>query len=173
MTVQQEVLKSETPAYVELFKLDLTSSNIPDLSGQKFYLTPMLNNNYTPISFGGQEYLPYPLEITGITQSTEGAPARPTLNIANISKYFGALSFQYNDIIGSTVEYIRTFEPYLGLETSISLPPMRFIIRKKLAHNKVGMSFELGFPQDKERSFMPKRQMLRKDFPGLGVNKNV
>lgn len=173
MTIAQDVLKPEVPAYIELFELDFSPTNIAELSGVKMYLTPMVQANYTPVMFGNQQYSPFPLELTGIKQSSEGAPPRPTLAVANINKYFGSLAFVYYDIIGTSVTYIRTFEPYLNLASRLSLPPMKFTIAKKLTHNKLGLSFELRIPTDKERAFMPRRQMLKKDFPGLGINKNV
>jgi hypothetical protein len=38
--------------------------------------------------------------------------------------------------------------------------------------DKPGKSL-LRSPLDKERAFLPKRQMLRRDFPGLSINKHV
>jgi lambda family phage minor tail protein L len=123
--------------------------------------------------FGGETYSPFPVHISGISQSSEGAPPRPSISIANVNKYIGAMAFQYGDIIGSTVTYIRTFEPYLNQVSRISLPPLRYYIAKKTVHDKTVLSFELRDFRDKERAYMPKRQMLKKDFPGLGINKNV
>lgn len=173
MTIAQDILKPEVPAYIELFEIDLTTTNLGELSGQKLYLTPMVQANYTPVMFGNQQYSPFPLDITGIKQTSDGAPPRPTLAVANINKYFGSLAFAYYDIVGASVVYIRTFAPYLNLGSRLSLPPMKFTIAKKLTHNKLGLTFELRIPTDKERAFMPRRQMLKKDFPGLGVNKRV
>jgi hypothetical protein len=33
------------------------------------------------------------------------------------------------------------------------------------------LSFELRSPLDSDRGMLPKRQMLKRDFPGLGINK--
>ena len=177
MTIQQDVLKSEIPVLIELFKVDLSKTNEPGLAGSILYLTPMTNaadiSAPQPVSFGGNSYSPFPLQITGIESSSEGAPARPTLAVSNISKYFGGLVFAYNDIIGAEVTYIRTFSTYLNTSSEISMPPMRYQIAKKVSHNKAAISFELRSFNDKERAFMPKRQMLKKDFPGLGINKYV
>lgn len=173
MTIAQDILKSEVPAFVELFEIDLSTTNIPELLGQTLYLTPIKASTAT-IGFGtGINYSPFPLEITGIEDSTDAAPARPQLVISNISKYMGSLAFLHSDIIGASVTYIRTFAPYLNLASRLSLPPQKFVIRQKLTHNKLMLTFELGSPLDKERAYLPKWQMLKKDFPGLGVNKRV
>lgn len=172
MTIAQDILQTTAPGYIELFEIDLTKTNIPELTGTIFRCTNS-DVNFTGILFGGSTYVPFPIELTGISQTSSGAPARPQLNIANINKYFGSLAFKYNDIIGADITYIRTFEPYLNLISRLSLPPMKFNIAKKLIHNKNGLSFELRSPLDRERAVMPKNQMLKRDYPGLGVNKRV
>lgn len=177
MTIAQDVLKSEVPAFIELFDIDLASTNEAELVNNIFRVTPMTEStdliNIQNVTFGGEIYVPFPIQITGIGFSSEGAPPRPTLSVANINKYIGALAFKYSDIIGANVIYTRTFSPYLGLNSKISLPPLKFFIAKKISHNKMGISFELRDFRDKERAFLPKRQMLKRDFPGLGINKYV
>lgn len=172
MTINQDIEKSVVPAFVELFDIDLSTTNIPALSDSVFRCTPMTTGTAN-VQFGGDTYIGYPIHISGISQSSDGAPPRPSLSISNIAKYIGALAFQYDDIIGATVTYTRTFEPYLNQVSRISLPPLRYYIAKKTMHDKTILSFELRDFRDKERAFMPKRQMLKKDFPGLGINKNV
>lgn len=177
MTIAQDILKSEVPAFIELFDIDLSSTNIPELVNSVLRLTPMTDStdlaNIHNISFGGQSYLPFPIQITGIAMASDGAPPRPQIAVANITKQIGALAFQYSDIIGATVTYTRTFATYLNTANKISLPPLKYFIAKKISHNKNGLSFELRDFRDKERAFLPKRQMLKKDFPGLGINKYV
>lgn len=176
-SIEQYILKNNVPTYIELFDIDFSSTNIAELAGTVLRLTPMTDsrdmNNITNVEFGGDSYSPFPVQITGISQSSEGAPARPQLSVSNINKYLGSLAFQYGDIVGATVTYTRTFEPYLNQDTRISLPPLRFFVAKKIVHDKTILSFELRDFRDKERAYMPKRQMLKKDFPGLGINKNV
>jgi lambda family phage minor tail protein L len=168
MTISQDIQKNAVPVFVELFEIDFSSTNIPELAGSIMRIT-----NGSTALFGGETYSPFPVHISGISQSSEGAPPRPSISIANVNKYIGAMAFQYGDIIGSTVTYIRTFEPYLNQVSRISLPPLRYYIAKKTVHDKTVLSFELRDFRDKERAYMPKRQMLKKDFPGLGINKNV
>lgn len=168
-TVEQLILKPELPAYIELFEVDCT--NIPSL-GTVYYLTPMVAGT-AKVTFGLQEYIPFPLAIEGIEQSSDGAPARPTITVANINKLFGTLAFLYEDLVGCKVTYIRTFSIYLNLASKISAPPLAYTVGKKLSHTSKGISWELRSPLDKERSFLPSRQMLKKDFPGLGINKSI
>lgn len=168
--ILETVTQSTVPAYIELFEIDCTT--IPGVSNV-FRFTPMVNVTNIAnggVVFNGQTYLPFPIEITGISFNADEAPARPKLSISNINKVMGTLSFTLQDIIGAKVIYTRTFEPYLN-GGSISAPPLKFFIAKKITHNLHALSFELRSPLDKERAYLPKRQMLKKDFPGLGVNK--
>jgi hypothetical protein len=133
--------------------------------------TPNVAGNGTPIQFGGNSYTPYPIEIIGYSTTSDEAPARPTLNISNINKVCGMLSFALQDIIGAKVTYYRTFENYLNQSTKVSAAPLKFTIARKTAHNPAVLSFELRSPLDADRGMLPKRQMLKRDFPGLGINK--
>ena len=159
-TVPQMVLSSTPAGFVELFEIDLTSTKVPALVGNVFRVTPMTDStdltNIQAVTFGGNTYQPYPIQISDISFASDGAPPRPTLSVANINKYIGQLAFAYGDIIGATVTYIRTFTPYLGTNTKVSLPPLKYFIAKKTAHNRMILTFELRDFRDKERAYLPK-----------------
>lgn len=165
------IRRSTLPTFIELFRINLST-----ITGQTsvYKFTPMFNTNNPGdghIVWGGENYLPFPISISGIGFSVDDAPSRPTLNIANINKLFGMLTFTVQDVIGAEVTYIRTFEQYIGGDGALSAPPLKFFIARKTAHNLMNISFELRSPVDKERAFFPKRQMLKTEFPGLGTNK--
>lgn len=128
-----------------------------------------------------QVFQAFPLDIQGIEQTTEGQYPRPKLTISNLDNFFGNLCFEYNDIVGSTITYYKTFSHLL--EAGITAPPVTLTIFQKLPPPTIGLlQFELRYPEDRENQFMPKNQMLRgnmnilKDnkanvtFPGLGLN---
>jgi lambda family phage minor tail protein L len=164
MTIEQDVNKPAVPNRIELFEIDCTM--IEGL-GTLYRLT----NNHTAVNFGGSVYSPYPIAITGIQQTSEGAPPRPSLSISNVNKLIGTLAFVYNDVVGAKVSYIETFSSYLNTGDRISAPPLKYEITRKVTHNKIGLTFELRSALDKERAYLPKRQMLKRDYPGLGINK--
>jgi lambda family phage minor tail protein L len=164
MSIEQDVNKPVAPAKIELFIIDLTM-----IDGIE--TTYRFTKNKTAVNFGNETYQPYPIQLLDFEQSSDGAPPRPRLDIANINKLFGTLAFVYGDIVGGKVTQIETFETYLNLSSSISAPPRRFLIRRKISHTKIGLSFELSSPLDRERAHLPRRQMLKRDFPGLGINK--
>jgi lambda family phage minor tail protein L len=173
MTIQQDVLKNEVPGYIELLEVDC--SILPGNPGTYYFTT-----SQGGVTFGGTFYTFFPFLFGGFNISSEGAPARPTVEIANLTgltgeaiKLIGSLAFTNDDLIGVKVTYIRTFVNYLNLGSRISAPPLSYIIGRKLEHNRYKIKFELRSPIDKERAFLPKRQMLKRDFPGLGINKHI
>lgn len=176
MTIKVDSNLTTTSAYIELFKLDFSilSGLYGGVGLPILYLTPSgVNADNTPISFDGNQYIPYPVQVTGLASVSDGAPPRPILDIANVDKLIGMYTFIYGDVVGASVTYIRTYASYLGISSSISAPPLKFTIARKISHTQASISFELRTPLDKERSFLPARQMLKKDFPGLGLNKTI
>lgn len=168
MTLAQDLQQPVLPAVIELFDIDALV-----ISGTVYRFTPMTNAG-AAVVWGGNTYLPIPIRITGVNQTSAGAPARPKLEVTNIDHFFGALASTLQDMVGAKVIYRHTFSTYLG--TSISSAPMTYTINKKLSQNKTGISFELKSALDLDRAKLPKRQMLRDGvdgFPGLGINKRT
>lgn len=173
MTIVNDLIKHELPAYIELFDINALTIN-----AQYYRFTTMVNGT-SKVAWGGHTYDPFPLAISGIEQHSTGAPSRPQLSVANVDRFFGTLVQTMEDMVGAEVTYRRTFANYLN--TYISAAPMRFLVNRKLSHNKTGVVFELKFFMDMDKLYLPKRQMLRdsvdktgKDnFPGLGINKRT
>lgn len=170
MKIEQEVTQRSPSAFVELFQLDIVTDTLTS-----YFYTPMIGPNDMEVVWNGNTYTPFPINISGITFSSENAPARPTLTIANIlpGKLFGTLAFLYGDLVGAKITHVKTLANYLGISSTISLRPLTYTIARKLSHNKSMLSFELRSPLDKDRAYLPKRQMLKRDFPGLGLLKKT
>lgn len=173
------VIEPVLPAFIELFDITIPT----EVSGEDeetFYYTPMtkLDANFLEkhIVFDGRTYAAFPVKITGLERTTNGAPPRAELQFANVggaaqARLFGGLAFLFGDIIGATVIYRRTFDDPAYLAGGIQAPWMKFVVRRKITHNRTGISFELRTPLDSDRSWLPGRQMMQRDFPGLGINK--
>lgn len=172
MSIEQDVLSPRPSGYIELFELDLTMF---EGITAPYRITPNVGPDSTFVIWGGHEYIPWPVAITGFAVSAQGAPARPNISFGNLdaNKILNALTFLHNDIIGGRVRYIRTFEAYLGGSGSLSAAPLTYTIGRKVAHDSKIITFELRNFLDKERTYLPPRQMLRRDFPGLGVNRGI
>lgn len=166
MTIQSDSQLSNVPAKVELYQLDLTP--IGTLGSLTYYFT---NSSDQPITFNGQSYQPWAIQMSGVEDSVDGAPPRPVITFGNLdaNKLLSLLVFANSDIVGATVTYIRTYQNYLA--SGVSLSPRKYFISRKTAHTNTVIAFELRNALDKERAFLPHRQMLRKDFPGLSLTK--
>lgn len=194
-TLPQLVQQNELPAYIELFEIDVRKilgiEDNPNAMLGRYFITPSTDNpvgittseyskviNGSSVTFGEQTYMPYPIQLVGLEDTVDGAPARPTLHVSNIDKFFGELSFLYGDLVGAKVTYIRTFEEYLA--SGIGHTPITFTIGKKTSHNVNAIVFELRSRIDNARLYMPKNQMLRDPhadgkvyYPGLGLSKYI
>lgn len=168
MTIQQDILKPVLPALIRLFEIDANAIN-----GTVYRLTDM-TNGIAKINWGGFDWDPFPIFLTGISHTSTGAPSRPQLSVSNIDGLFMFLVNTYDDMTGAILTYRETFSTYIG--TSISMPPLIYTLAKKLPDSKSGMIFELKSALEVDKKFLPARQMLRDGelaFPGLGVNKST
>lgn len=110
-------------------------------------------------------YLPVPINITGIEQKSEGAYARPKLEVANVLDTFKqAIGVTANDLVGSTV--IRRKTLYKNLSSgSAGSPPVEapiqtYIIDRKEAENAISITFELAAPFDLAGIKIPSRYII-------------
>ena len=132
-------------------------------------------NNKTPINFGGNTYLPWPLLLEGLSYSSTGSPSRPTLTLGNLdlNRKLRDLVYQYSDLVGVPIKYIRTFETYLNTNYEIAAPIVDFVVGRKLSHTNKQIQLELRNRIDREKMYLPPKLMLKSDFPGLGTNRNI
>lgn len=170
MSIEQEIRQPVVSAYIELLQIDVR------IEGEltSYYYTPMTNGS-SAVQWNYKTYLPFPFQLEGVSFATDAAPARPTLIIANVlpGKLFGTLAFLHGDLVGMKVYHTKTLGNYLGISSNIKLKQTAYTIGRKISHNRQAISFELRSPQDKDRSVLPRRQMLKKDFPGLGIIKKT
>lgn len=170
MDIEDQVRQPVTSAFVELFQFHAKKNSETEI----FYLTPS-TNGLGLIDWNENQYVPFPIKIDSVSRTSKESPARPTLTIANMmtGRLFGTLANLYGDLVGSKVVYIRTFADYLTLESNISLSPMTYFVNQMKARNKTLIQFELRVPMDSDRLYLPRRQMLLRDFPGLSVVKQT
>ncbi|WP_374374522.1 phage minor tail protein L [Dongia sp.] len=158
-------LQSTSPgAFVSLYQLDLT-----DLGGTVVYFTPMTralgNGEYGLVAYGGIEYVPLAIRISGIEKSADGAMARPRIEISNITKQASVLIRDYQNLKRAKVTRIRTMAQYLDHGESPDpddhFPAEQWVVARKVEHNRIRAVFELRAPIDLEGQFIPKRTVLR------------
>lgn len=164
--ITQTLQESTLPAYIELFELDCSA-----FGGSTYRFTNSIPKSGNAIQFGGETYMLLPVELSGLDAKSDGTQSRPTLSISNVSKVLLSAVISLGDIVGAKFTRHRTFEPYLDSGATPN-PTQKltdvFFVAKKTKHNKQILEFELCSALEKAEFKIPRRQVLKKDFPGVG-----
>ena len=176
MTELIELVQKQTPGseVVRLFELTFNSTTL--------YFHPGLDENLAKLYFEDattpfkiREYEPFPIEMTGIEFSADGATNRPTLTVANVTSQFSNLlgGLTNEDLIGSTIVVRETLAKYLETSTTynnntgngalpIEFPKKKFILDRLAGENALAITFELSSPYDLENVQLPRRTLVGK-----------
>jgi lambda family phage minor tail protein L len=173
-TVQLQELDD---ALVDLYEITI--------NGITLYLFNEFEEGVTSIQFNEKEspytaieYVAFPLEVTGIEHAGDGAPARPTLTMANVISLIVALGEEdaeiaqdlvdigvtkNEDLLGARVTRRRTLAKYLNVAGApVEFPSQSFIIDRVASENNIITSFELASPFDLEGVQLPSRIVVGK-----------
>ena len=122
------------------------------------------------IWFGGHEYSAWPYEVTGISSSSDGQSAEPTMRLANISGAITLLCLNYDDMVQAKVTIIDTFAHYLDPRNfspavnGTADPTQRFTqlfyIDSKISEDSEIVEFKLANPMDLQGLQIPTRQII-------------
>lgn len=167
MTIRQELQKPGIEAIVQLYILHMDQFSEPN-----FYFTPNTIDGLANLSFGGQVYLPIPVEAKGFGTKMSGAMPRPKIKISNITKFLVPYLAQYNGLIGVPVTRILTLERFLDSgsspDSTQTLANQKFLIQSNTV-NKLEVEFTLSSVLDVQNIKLPKGTVLRSIFPGAGL----
>lgn len=133
-------------AVIELIEVDLS-----DIGGGTLYVS----NEKTDVVFRGQVYVPLPIGLSGVGESSRGAPARPEFEIGLLDD----LGVVRNSIIahkrwrGARVVIKRCFADQLGIADGNSFKHGSYIIDSCVVDQKTakfvligGVDFNRRFP---------------------------
>ncbi|MFS1537518.1 MAG: phage minor tail protein L [Candidatus Phlomobacter fragariae] len=122
-----------------------------------------------PIWWQGNEYGAWPYEISGLSKSGEGSPARPILKVGNMDSLISSLCLQFDDMVQAKVTIFETFSHYLDSKNfpddNLTANPDEcfkqvFYVDRK-SHEVAGsfVEFELSCPFDLQGVMLPVRQI--------------
>ena len=178
IATDSQKLEIDSPV-VDLFELELPVS----ISGStKLYFHPGVDSSYDNVelaisksgtvdssSFTYEEYPRLPMNIDGLELQSQGASARPTLTIANVTSILGdALGhLKFKDLIGQKVTRRQTLEKYLKGGSANDFPVIEFskqtyIIDRIASETNIAISFELALCYDLENVTIPRRIVVGK-----------
>jgi lambda family phage minor tail protein L len=158
VTIRGHVQRTALGARVVLFHIDLSTFGQDD-----FYITGGPKGGHA-VSFGGQEFSPWPVQTDGFEVTTGKLPT-PTFTLANIHGVLDPIVEQNEDLIGAKLTRIRTYDRYLddGVEPNgdAYLPPDVFEFSKLEQHDEEVVSWRLSALIDQEGVKLPGRQCVR------------
>jgi len=150
---------TSTRAVVELFEITVKDNTAT------YQFWRFTNNEDSNVNYNLNTYTRLPIMIDGVGERFGEAPAQPTLTVSNISLDIQDQVIQYGGMVGSEVVYIRIFED------GEKISETKYIIEQKLSHNKHAISFKLASVLDRASVKLPRRQVLRNDFPGVAKSR--
>ena len=178
-------LQSINPsAIIELFTLQLDNSLHGATTVYRFHAGSNLNAN-GKIVWAGNEYLRFPIEVTGFAFQ-KGQLPRPKMRISNATGLVSAILLSVNetttgnDLTGATVTRIRTLAKFIDAvnfadgsnptaDNTAEFPQEIYAIDRKANENREIVEFELAAPTDLAGVRIPKRQCTRSIFPSIGT----
>ena len=181
-----ELQKINPSAIIELFELQLFTS----IHGQdtlfRFHSGSNQNSN-GEIIWEGNTYQRFPIEAEGFEFTGKGQIPRPQLTISNVLSTITTLiasvnaTTAANDLNGAKLTRIRTTADNIdaanfpsgsnpfGTPSSNKFPDEIFFLDRKIVENRQIVQYELVSEIDQANVRIPKRQITRKDFSGVGT----
>lgn len=171
--VAAEIQKLSPSSVVELFVLDCTS-----LGGDVFRFhngTNKLNQN---IEWQGEEYVRFPILVTGFEVTGQGQFPRPTVTVSNALSAITTVLLQYGDLLGAKFTRKRTFLKYLDAinfpgnvnpdaDPTVEFPDDVFYVDRKVVEDRDQVQFELASVADLQGVSLPKRTIIQNVCPWL------
>ena len=173
MTVPVSALQEAAPgAIIELFELQLNTAQHGTNDLYRFHAGTSLNNNGS-VYWGGNEYIPFPIEAEGFDYSGNGQLPRPKIRVSNILSTITALLLTLPDgLEGAKVTRIRTLARYIDAvnfpggvspyspDPTAEFPREIYTIDRKTVENRDVVEFELAAAFDLAGVSAPKRQCI-------------
>ena len=108
MSIYGNVQAFNAGAWAEFYTLDLTP-----FGGEILRFYAGVDENNQPVTWQGQKYTPWPVEVTGFSISSTGAVARPRMKVGNVGGSITAVLIQTGGIEGARFTRKRTQVKYL------------------------------------------------------------
>ena len=164
MSIYGNVQAFNAGAWAEFYTLDLTP-----YGGEILRFYAGVDENNQPVTWQGQKYTPWPVEVTGFSISSTGAVARPRMKVGNVGGSITAVLIQTGGIEGARFTRKRTQVKYLDAVNFVNgnptadpqacLPDDVFYVSQKVNENPSVVEFELAPVTDLQGVMLPRRQI--------------
>lgn len=170
-SIVSELQKLAPSSVIELFQLDTTA-----FGGSIYYFHAGTNGLRQNITWQGQEYVAYPIQVSGFEFSAGGQIPRPVMQVSNVTGAITTLVLAYDDLLGAKVTRKRTMSKYLdavnftGGVNPDADPDAEFnddiyYVERKASETAEAVSFELSASFDVQGVKLPRRQIIQNICP--------
>ena len=161
-----QTFKTQLPEVVDLFTLDIAVLLPVGSVDQSIYrFCNWTQTNGTDVAYDGNTYIALPLQASGFELNTSGQLERPSITFANVGLAITGLTNTYDDLVGATVQRIRTLTTYLdgqpAADPDAYWGPDQWVVEQKTNETKLSVTFQLAVPFDLEGRSLPGRRLLR------------
>lgn len=162
MNIKAELQKLEADSRITLFEVDAT-----EIAGDRlmFHSHPFVDS----IWWQGEEYKPWPVNITGLARSSE-QQARPSASVSNEGGVISAICSLTKDLVGAKFIMRETMRKFLDAQNfeggnptadpTQHFPDEIWTIERKAKENRTEVVFELISLIEHANQQFPGRQIL-------------
>lgn len=155
------VTQIEQSAMLDLYEVDLSR-----FGGNVYRFHDGMNGLLKPVIWQGNRYDPYPVQVTGLSMTAQGASARPKMTFANIDGLLTAINNDYDDALGAIVTRRQVMEQYLD---AINFPDgnnqadpsreavQKFVIEQRENSDSDFVTYVLALPTETDNAQIPAR----------------
>lgn len=143
---------------VDLYELDLT-----ELDGTILRFTAGTDSIGNAVLFGTNLYTPIPVVATGFEYNSNAQFPRPRLRLSNVKNAVTSLLQTFDDLVGVEFKRIRTYDRFLDggsdPDVAATTPHEIWVVRRKLSHDNLFVSWELASAVDQQGKRLPGRNI--------------
>lgn len=155
------VTQIEQSAMLDLYEVDLSR-----FGGNVYRVHDGMNGLLKPVIWQGNRYDPYPVQVTGLSMTAQGASARPKMTFANIDGLLTAINNDYDDALGAIVTRRQVMEQYLD---AVNFPDgnnqadpsreavQKFVIEQRENSDSDFVTYVLALPTETDNAQIPAR----------------
>lgn len=152
------------PPLINLFEITVNPPKTARSRSQTLYRFVAADMAADGVTFAGNRFQAYPVQVQGFVWSVDGPPVRPSLELANLSGLFSA-AVEADVLRGAGVRRILTLASELappeGENGGACFPPEEWVIDRVARLDRQIVRLELTALASLEGQYFPPRVMLR------------
>lgn len=161
MSIQNEFLKLNQAAYIDLYELDFS----PLGSSVVYRFCADKDTDGSTVFYKGLEYTALPLQVTGMELTNRAPFPKPTMTFSNIMGTISALMAINNDFVGCRVIRHRTLVRHLEGQPEAGgdeLATEVYFVERPIEETEIAVSYELINGMEQEGVLLPARLVTRR-----------